>query len=474
MSPAPDTVHTLEHGGEAPRAAGRPRIGLVLDHPRRDLHGLVLIALELAAAGATAVIIPQYGSWIDARLSKLDAIVYNYARSNNIEPIRVLARCGIDVFVLDTEGYLSSDKHAMLLEAVRRIDVAPWLQGYFVWGSAAGEALAKSDLRLAPKLEVTGCPRFDLLAPRWRGTLKYERSGYVLLNPNFNGVNPLQSSPAEERNSMIRSGWEPAYLDRFLEDMRAGFAGFLELCATLPRRLPHLSFVVRPHPFELAEPYRKAVAGLPNVRLNTEGEVLPVLANARRLVHFNCNTSVEARLLGLAPIQTGFLTTDFLRTHLPLYTGVSVLAHDIDDLGRLLEDDRVLAARDNSAGVLDRWIRPAFHHCDGHAAERVARGLIARTRPREERLAPPEPQEADRLLKARRTLKMALSRALGTSALGLFRAMAKPDRREKAFSLAEVESVVAKLSAHLNRPAPQVRRLRSTWTGMPLLAIQIA
>ena len=473
MSPAPDTVHTLEHGGEAPRAAGRPRIGIIINHPRRDLPGAVLVALELIASGASAVILPTHSSWVDAAFADLDGVIVNHARRSNMPLIRALAKSGKAVFILDEEGYLSGNQHAMLAQAIGSLDLARWVDGYFVWGEASGKALAKADPRLAEKIVATGCPRFDLLAPRWRSMLRFERSGYVLINPNFNQVNPHDGQREKARADLINGGWEPNYLDRFLADMQGAFAGFLELCATLPRRLPHWQFVVRPHPFEAPEPYARAVAGLANVHLNTEGAVTPVLAHASRLVHLNCNTSVEARLLGVPAIQLGFLGTDLLRSLLPIYSGVSVIAQDMDDLCRLLDDSDLLAKRDNAKDVFERWIRPAFHSCDGYAARRVAEALIARCR--RNAAAPSGQRETGEgaIGSGSRRLKLAVCGLLGTSTIQALRRQLRPHRGLKAFSRAQVQALTAELSAQVRMALPPVRQLRSPWTWLPMSAIQV-
>ena len=35
------------------------------------------------------------------------------------------------------------------------------------------------------QLHLTGCPRFDFAAPRWRALLDGKRRGYLLVNANF-------------------------------------------------------------------------------------------------------------------------------------------------------------------------------------------------------------------------------------------------------------------------------------------------
>ena len=67
-----------------------PRICLVVDHPDRDLDGLVLLATRLAGLGAEAFLVPLYHLYEIPFLAP-DFVVLNYLRPSN----RWLARfCG--------------------------------------------------------------------------------------------------------------------------------------------------------------------------------------------------------------------------------------------------------------------------------------------------------------------------------------------------------------------------------------------
>ncbi len=453
----------------------RKRVGLLVDHPRRDLDGMTLVAYQLARLGAEAVLLPMYTSGVDIPLARLDAVVVNYARQNNVEMIEALARSGIAVFVLDTEGYLSSERHRPLIEAVRDCDAAPWISGYAVWGQAARDTIAEIEPRLADKLVVTGCPRFDFLAPQWRGMLTFEESGYVLLNANFNCINPRFVTPAQERANMIEGGWEPEYLDGFLTDMRSAFAGFRALAGQLARALPEHRFLLRPHPFERTEPYAEAVAGLPNVSLNLTGGVFPVLSQAACLVHLNCNTSVEARLLDIAPLQVGHLNTARLKRHLPLYGGVSIETQGLDDLIALIREPGLAARRDRPESVFAQWIEPNLHLCDGRASERAARHILELT-PTAARgpMLPLLARASRRRLAPRRALWAAAGTALGTAGAERLRAWHRKGRRDKAIPLDSVAGLAHRIARHSGERPPQAQRLRSPASGLPLAAIVLS
>lgn len=452
----------------------RPRrIGLVVDHPRRDLEGILLVARALARRGAEAVVLPLYTLGIDAPLAGLDTVVFNYARRNNVALIRSLKEAGLATAVLDTEGYLTGG-HASLLDSLRDSDSARWLDGYLVWGAAPGEAIAAADPRMASKLAVTGCPRFDYLTPRWRGLFDYPRDGHVLVNANFNAVNPAQGDRARERAVMIGAGWDPAYIGPLLDDMERVFPAFLDSCRALAARLPERHFVVRPHPFEAQAPYRERFAGLANVTLDSAGSIFPALTHASMVVHLNCNTAVEARMAALPAVQMDFLNTARLRDHQPLYSDVSLLAESAEDLAALVGDDAALAARDHPERLYERFVKPCFHLNDGRAAERVAERLLALP-------APDRPLRSLRLalrssrpgFSARRAAWSLAGLAAGSRAAEGLRSALWPRRRAKAVAPERVRAHLARLTEIDGGPPLEARRLRGPQRASALGAILI-
>ena len=79
-------------------------IGLVVDNPKRDLDGLVLLSRQLAARGISSALVPMYQQGIEIPLLDVNAVVLNYARPNNRALIESYKAMGLSVFVLDTEG----------------------------------------------------------------------------------------------------------------------------------------------------------------------------------------------------------------------------------------------------------------------------------------------------------------------------------------------------------------------------------
>jgi surface carbohydrate biosynthesis protein len=227
------------------------RIGWVVDHPKRDLAGAVLAAYQLAARGASVVLVPMYEQGVDVPRLGLDTLVVNYARDANLDLMRGFSKAGLPLYVLDTEGGVLAEKGGnsplSMAAYVRNSGYADILSGYFFWGSRLHSAFIDHKTMSPDRLYLTGCPRFDFAAPRWRTLLDRERRGYLLVNANFPLVNSrFSSKPGAERETMIRAGWDESYIDRFLADLKQVFANYLIEIGRLAAARPDRAILVRP------------------------------------------------------------------------------------------------------------------------------------------------------------------------------------------------------------------------------------
>ncbi len=284
------------------------RIGWVVDHPKRDLAGSVLAAYQLASRGASVAIIPMYEQGVDVPRLGLDALVVNYARAANFDLMRSFSKAGLALYVLDTEGGVLADKGGnsppAMAAYVRNSGYSDILSGYFFWGGRLHQAFNDNYAMKPDQLHLTGCPRFDFAAPRWRTLLNSKRRGYLLVNANFPLVNSrFSGKTGAEREAMIRAGWDAGYIDRFLPDLKRVFADYLVEIGRLAKARPDRMVLLRPHPFESEEVYRHALARYPNVVVDGTGSGLAMIQTAAAVIHLNCGTAIESVLLENLPIQ---------------------------------------------------------------------------------------------------------------------------------------------------------------------------
>jgi hypothetical protein len=141
---------------------------------------------------------------------------------------------------------------------------------------------------------------------------------------------------------------------------QAVFEAFQRVVPELARRFPEVSVVVRPHPSEGQDVYRRIAAAHARVHVTNEGNVVPWLLAARALVHNGCTTGVEAFVLGLPglsfrPVVNEVVDDGFYR----LPNGLSHQCFSEEELASLLGG--VLAGKVGAPAGAERQALVARH-----------------------------------------------------------------------------------------------------------------
>ena len=367
------------------------RIGIILDNPKRDLTGVSLIAYHLLTQGHTTFIVPMYDQGCDVPLLDLDGIIINYARTSNLNFLKVYKKLGLVVFVLDTEGGVMPEfgegSPEFWAKRVHEIGASRFIDHYMFWGERHYEAFKKHSGIAEDRLHITGSPRHDVCHPKWRPILQHPLAGFVLINLNFPSVNPswgnarysleedriiCESARAEMNNlsKVIPVDFEKWY--RFQDELISTLNEYVRTIRQLASSNPERTFIVRPHPFENQEVYRAFFAGTSNVRVDGTGEVMCVINAADLVLHLNCGTSVETRLLGKVPVSLELLNSELIRCNISVPSEISFPVHRFEDLDNLVKAADGISlpyqARESYCHVIDPW----FREVDGRAAERAS------------------------------------------------------------------------------------------------------
>jgi surface carbohydrate biosynthesis protein len=457
------------------------RIGLVVDHPKRDLPGAVMLGYQLARRGASVVLVPMYEQAVDVPRLGLDALVVNYARPVNLDLMRSFAKAGLALYVLDTEGGVLAEKGGnsppAMAAHIKDSGYADILAGYFFWGSRLHDAFLAAGTMQPARLHLTGCPRFDFAASRWRALLDGEPRGYLLVNANFPLVNSrFTGKPGGEREAMVRAGWDGAYVDRFIADLKQVFTNYLAEIERLAAARPDRNILVRPHPFESEDVYRNALSRHANVVIDGTGSVLDRIRNAAAVIHLNCGTAVESVLLGKLPLQLDYLNTPITAGHAGLPARVSRQVASFDELLGAIDYVERETGTFDFARVHAADIEAFFHLNDGQAADRVADVLIraqGSRRPYVSLLATVKGTRATPSLG--QIVKGAASAAFGSAVTERLRSRFNPARRDKRIEPAFVKTLLQRIAIH-DRASPlqfRARRAHCATTGLPLASIAI-
>lgn len=360
-----------------------PRVALLVDHPERDLPGLVLTAVELCRRGAVCHLVPANLGWKEVWSLAPDFTLFNYFRRSN-EPLgRSLAEAGLAFGALDTEGGVWPDfqGYTELLWPNRELRQAAAC--LCIWGRRMADHLVGEGLFQARQVSVTGCPRFDFYHPAWQGVIDdpLASSGgappQILINTNFSTRNPRFATVEQKIETSVKNfGWSMERIRTLLDTEEQAIGDFIRLAGDLARAHPSCRILVRPHPFEDPAWYRRALGGIANVVVDNDGPVQPALFGSVAVVQRSCTTGIEAGLARRPTFSPQWVPAPWL---MPAAEAVSVPCDDIEQLtshlsavlaGEYLQEPRVAAAIE---AVIGDW----FCAADGRAYRRVADAILA-------------------------------------------------------------------------------------------------
>jgi hypothetical protein len=232
------------------------------------------------------------------------------------------------------------------------------------------------------QVQVTGCPRFDFYHPFWRAVLAGPgvnapaKRPRILINTNFSTRNPRFATVDQKIETSQRNfGWSRARIEEILSIEECAITAFIELSARLAEAHPECEILLRPHPFEGLDWYRRELASSPNVVVDNEGPVQPVLFGSALVIQRSCTTAVEAGLAGVPTLSPQWVVPPFL---MPVAEAVSVPCDDYASLaaqvalvleGRYTPSPALLTA-------IDTMIHDWFHRVDGEGYRRVARAIL--------------------------------------------------------------------------------------------------
>jgi surface carbohydrate biosynthesis protein len=374
----------------------RRRVALILDHPRRDLPGLVLLARELCRRGVTCHLVPLNNQEVELFSLAPDFVLLNFARLGTERLANRLFEANIDFGLGDTEGAFVSGRNTNEAKGVdnllddytellwqdhallRRLAVA------CMWGPKLADHLVNGGWFTRHQLVVTGCPRFDFYHPRWRGVFdEGEGAGRdvparILLNTWYAFSNSQMVPTANIVKQMKETfSWSERFILEYIEREEGAIRGFMDLARRLSVDFPTVEILLRPHPFESEEVYRKALAGLENVRVDGSGPVQGQIFRASVLIARSCTTAVEGALAGVPTFSPQWIPTPYVN---PISEAASSPCGEYSELRTRVEE--VLAGRFRTSPQVGEAVRRVisdwFYQNDGLAYGRVADAIVSR------------------------------------------------------------------------------------------------
>lgn len=372
---------------------------LPVETQTREFDGKLLTACAIAERGVPVIV----GSRTDMhmRIARLPGGLYHAkdVRQSSCRMFAIMRKLGYRISVIDEEAVVyfspaSYHSHRVAECAMATIDE------FFAWGPDNVELIETAPGYRGQPIRVPGNPRIDLLRPELRGYFEpqvreyRERFGkFILINSNFGTVNHFFPNLTRVSVSGVRLA---NYIqpESFMADaftFRAHVMNaFLEIVPKLADAFPDTAIVIRPHPMENHDTWRRAAQGRDNVHVIHEGNVYGWLLASAVKIHNGCTTAVESFLLGQPSVAFRPRRSELYELGLP--NSLSLCADSgealLETVAGLLERPEGAAATATQNQIAERY----FSALDGPlAADRTADELIRMRDEASERTKPALP-----------------------------------------------------------------------------------
>ena len=243
----------------------------------------------------------------------------------------------------------------------------------FAWGDDDASMFSRYQGLGHTKVHVTGNPRMDLLRKEFRAVFSeqvkriHQKYGeFILINTNFSFVNSFvkdlnllvpNNSGAEMEVTRTGEGMSEKFALGMFRHQERIARSFVSLMSAISLGKPETKFVLRPHPSENHDFWRRVTSGLPNIEVVHEGNVIPWILACRMLVHNGCTTAVEATLLEKPVISYQPIYSECYDYHLP--NGLSRQAgteQEVLQLIDMIEKAETLEANRVDCGLLKKHL----------------------------------------------------------------------------------------------------------------------
>ncbi len=271
----------------------------------REFDGKLLLALTARKRGWN-VFLGSQGA-MRQRSPDLPKGVYlsKSARRTNKKHFSRMRADGHRIAVLDEEVLIreSDAIYSMKHEMGAFDDVGLVLS----WGDDSRKLLQNLPQLKNVDVVATGNPRIDMLSDRLRdyyqdeiAQIKSQHGDYVLFNSNFANVNHFISGHTRFKLAT----WVPkAQHAELFNEVRARktslMNSFVGLLPELANKIAPKKLIIRPHPSESDEIWKRAIMDIENAEVVFQGSVVPWILGAETVVHSGCTTAVEATIMGV-------------------------------------------------------------------------------------------------------------------------------------------------------------------------------
>lgn len=343
----------------------KPTLILPVENQVRELDAKLLMACVAAERGFDVTLGSRTYVHFAMPFIPRGVFVAKSLRSISTLMFKLLHHLGHDIVAWDEESLVrfSSPEYYDFRYAPETFAAVDRL---FAWGEDDAELFRGYEGYTGVPIHVTGNPRMDMLRPELTGffdadvrALRERYGRFILVNTNFPFVNPFVPELALLQPNADGTGVQVGRTGRGMSvEFARGYAAHIEsICQHFQTLIPKLAgwfpdhtIIVRPHPSEDHDTWRRLVSQQPNVEVLHEGNVVPWLLAAEALLHNGCTTAVEAAVLRKPALSYMPVTSETF--DYPLPNALSHRAGSEDDVR-----EKLTAMIDGRLGEIDAAVR---------------------------------------------------------------------------------------------------------------------
>lgn len=281
----------------------------------RDMDSRLLIAAEALKRGLQVV----YGQqWVINRnfLSMPQGAVL-FKTVNEIQASLMLDAANAGHIVAASDEEVMACACEACFESGMGPTAAQVLDVFFAQGPQHAATVTRQYPAIAERVRVTGNSRIDLLGAWGRKVyeqeaqqIKNQVGRYVLFNTNFGWINSIWNAREDTKQIAIRSGHlnldDPksvAAYEAELDWERSNMTELEKVLEWMPKGLPGVTAVIRPHPAEDSRYWKTKYGEEPHVIVVEGTPPIPWTLGAEALVHTSCSTGMEAALMDVPALS---------------------------------------------------------------------------------------------------------------------------------------------------------------------------
>jgi len=292
---------------------------LVVDHPVRDLFGIIRVACELLRQQYTIYLIPwNLISLTNGNILKLipsKNLLLNYYRKNNEYLVNSLLKRGFKLHILETEGGLLNLND--YLKYVGKPTEGNNNLSMLTWNKKSTIGLNSLKEFNGIKIMQTGSPRYDLYDSKIQQNIKEDfqlKEKYgdldIVFSTTFSFVNSKYNNNKYEKyiNENDLNFNSKAVINTFNKE-KIDFDNFIQVIKVVAEHFDTKNILIRPHPFENSHTYKVIFSKFNNVLIDNRDNFALTAPFIKVLVHSGCSTAFEFQSTSGVTFLPGWLSS---------------------------------------------------------------------------------------------------------------------------------------------------------------------